>query len=136
MSKRLFELILAIKYRCQGNEEQIQEEMGLSQAEFNGLIVLDEDRVMSGCAFATGMGLSPSRGSRVLSKLVTNGYVKARPSTKDRRAVVVSLTPKGRRTRRRMTERMAACEDRIRRRLDEKKLQQVTHALELLEAAL
>ncbi len=136
MGKRLFELILAIKYRCQGNEEQIQEELGLSQAEFNGLIVLDEDQEISGCAFAAGMGLSPSRGSRVLNKLVTHGYVKAKPSAEDRRAVLVSLTAKGRRTRRRISERMAACEERLRRRLDEEKLQKVTYALELLEAAL
>jgi DNA-binding MarR family transcriptional regulator len=136
MSKRLFELILGIKYRCQGNEEQIQAELGLSQAEFNGLIVLDEDQEMSGCSFAAGMGLSPSRGSRVLNKLVTHGYVKSKPSAQDRRAVLVSLTAKGRRTRRRISERMAACEERLRDRLDEKALKQVTHALELLEAAL
>ena len=135
MSKRLFELILGIKYRCQGNEEQIQEELGLSQAEFNGLIVLAEDQEMSGCSFAASMGLSPSRGSRVLNKLVTNGYVEAKSSAEDRRAVLVSLTAKGRRFRRRISERMAACEDRIRRRLGQKKLKQVTHALELLEAA-
>lgn len=136
MSKRLFELILAIRYTCQSNEEQIQEELGLSQAEFNGLIVLDEGEEMSGCAFAARMGLSPSRGSRVLNKLVTNGYVKTQTSTQDRRAVLVSLTTKGRRTKRRISERMAACEERLRRRLDEKKLQQVTRALEMLEAAL
>jgi len=136
MSKRLFELILAIRYTCQSNEEQIQEELGLSQAEFNGLIVLDEGEEMSGCAFAARMGLSPSRGSRVLNKLVTNGYVKTQASTQDRRAVLVSLTAKGRRTRRRISERMAACEERLHRRLDEKKLRQVTRALELLEAAL
>jgi len=129
-------LILAIKYRCQRNEEQIQKELGLSQAEFNGLIVLDEGREMSGCAFAAGMGLSASRGSRVLSKLVSDGYVKADVSKDDRRAVSISLTAKGRKAKRQINDSMAACEKRLSNRLDRRSLQQVTQALELLNAAL
>jgi hypothetical protein len=73
MSRRFFELILAVKRKCQRNEEEIQEELGLSQAEFNALIVLEEGR-RSGCAFER-MAVA-SRGSRVLDPLVTDGYVK------------------------------------------------------------
>jgi len=136
MSRRLFELILAIKRKCQCNEEQIQTELGLSQAEFNGLIVLDEERELLGCEFARQMGLSASRGSRVLNTLVTHGYVRTQFSPEDRRAIRVSLTGKGRRMRAKIADRMERCEKRIIEHLDDRGRRQVVQALELLETAL
>lgn len=136
MSRRLFELILAIKRKCQCNEEQIQAELGLSQAEFNGLIVLDEERELLGCEFARQMGLSPSRGSRVLNALVTHGYVRTPFSPEDRRAIRVTLTGKGRRMKAKIADRMASCEKRIIDHLDTRGRRQVVQALELLETAL
>jgi DNA-binding MarR family transcriptional regulator len=133
---RIFPLILALKWRCQCCEEQIQAKLGLSRAQFHGLIVLDDSQEISGCVFAARMGLSPSRGSRVLSKLLEDGYVKANVSKEDRRTILVSLTAKGRRTRQRINSSMAACEKRVADRLDRNDLQQVTHALELLNATL
>ena len=50
MGGRLFQLILAIKCKCQSREEQIQAELGLSPAEFNGLMALEADQKTSGCA--------------------------------------------------------------------------------------
>jgi MarR family transcriptional regulator, organic hydroperoxide resistance regulator len=136
MGERLFELILAVKRKCQGNEEQIQEELGLSQAEFNALIVLDSQKEGSGCEFATRMALSPSRGSRVLNKLVTDGYVKVVAGLSDRREIAISLTPEGRQVREQIIGRMEACESRICAGLDRASVDQVRHALELLEAVL
>jgi MarR family transcriptional regulator, organic hydroperoxide resistance regulator len=136
MSGRLFELILAVKRRCQGNEEAIQRELGLSQAEFHALVVLDEGQELSGCEFARRMALSPSRGSRVLNKLVSDGYAKALPGPTDRRAVTISLTPEGRAVKQQIIGRMEACESRISTALDQMSVEQIRHALELLEAVL
>lgn len=136
MGGRLFELILAVKRKCQRNEEQIQEELGLSQAQFNALIVLDEGQEISGCEFAKRMVLSPSRGSRVLNTLVTGGYVKVLPGPADRRAILISLTLEGREIKQRIIGRMAACENRISGGLDPTSVAQVKHALELLETVL
>jgi len=136
MGRRLFELILAVKRKCQGNEEQIQAELGLSQAHFNGLIVLEEKQEITGSEFAERMALSPSRGSRVLNTLVLDGYVKTHSRPGDRRSIMVCLTPKGRRTKQRIVGRMQACENRISTSLDHKGLGRVMHALELLEATL
>jgi len=136
MSGRLFELILAVKRRCQGNEEQIQRELGLSQAEFNALIVLDDGQQVSGCEFAERMALSPSRGSRVLNKLAAGGYVEVLTGPTDRRAIVISLTPKGRAVKEQIIGRMEACESRISAAFDQTSIEQVRHALELLEAVL
>jgi len=136
MSRRLFELILAIKRKCQCNEEQIQAELGLSPAEFHGLLTLEDDEAVLGCEFAGRMGLSPSRGSRVLSTMVTHGYVKTESRPDDRRAIRVSLTGRGRRMKARIADRMTTCEKRIIDNLDHQGRAQVTQALELLEAVL
>jgi len=136
MNRHLFELILAIKRKCQCNEEQIQSELGLSQAAFNGLIVLDERQGILGGEFARRMGLSPSRGSRVLEMLVDEGYAKAQASSTDRRAILVSLTSRGRRMKTRIVDRMQSCEKRLRGDLDDTRLGQLTEALEWLATAL
>ncbi|UCD50558.1 MAG: MarR family transcriptional regulator [Phycisphaerales bacterium] len=136
MSRRLFELILAIKRKCQCNEEQIQAELGLSPAQFHGLMVLGDDEEVLGCEFAGRMGLSRSRGSRVLNTLVTHGYVKTQAQPEDRRAIRVSLTGRGRRMKARITDRMTTCEKRIIDNLDHRGRAQVAQALELLEAVL
>jgi DNA-binding MarR family transcriptional regulator len=136
MGRRLFELILAVKRKCQGNEEQIQGELGLSQAQFHGLIVLDEEQEITGLEFAERMALSPSRGSRVLNTLVVDGYVKTRARPGDRRSIVAALTSRGRRTKQRIARGMQACESRVRRSLDRERFGRVMHALELLEATL
>ncbi len=136
MSRCLFEVILAVKRKCQSNEEQIQEELGLSQAEFQGLLVLAGAAEMTGCEFARRMGLSPSRASRVLDKLVIDGYATRRSDAADRRTIQVCLTAQGRRMSRRTMGRMRACEDRICGNLDEAEVRQVRRALELLESVL
>ncbi len=136
MSRRFFELILALKRKCQRNEDQIQEQLGLSQAEFNALIVLDDGQEVSGCAFAERMALSPSRGSRVLDLLGRDGYVKTAPGSADRRAIVISLTPKGKRAKQRIVDHMEACERRICSDLDERTVRRIKDALESLETVL
>jgi len=136
MNRCFFELILAIKRKCQCNEERIRREVGLSQAQFNGLLALDSGREVSGCQFAEGMGLSPSRGSRVLNALVVAGYVKTRVSPDDRRTVLISLTAGGRQMREKIMRCAATCEDRIRDGLEEAELGRVRESLELLEAVL
>jgi MarR family transcriptional regulator, organic hydroperoxide resistance regulator len=136
MGRRFFEMILAVKRKCQRSEELIQKELGLSHAEFNALIVLDDGQEVSGCAFAERMALSPSRGSRVLNKLVTDGYVRVVPGATDRRAIVISLTPEGRLIRQRIIGHMEACESRLCGSLDQASVEQIKRALELLEAIL
>ena len=136
MSRCLFEVILAVKWKCQSNEEQIREELGLSQAEFNGLLVLAGGEEMTGCEFARRMGLSPSRASRVLDRLVIGGYAARRSDVEDRRAIQVCLTARGRRMSRRTMDRMRVCEDRIYGQLDGAEVRQVRRALEVLETVL
>ncbi len=136
MSRCLFEVILAVQRKCQSNEEQIQAQLGLSEAEFHGLLVLAGAREMPGCEFARRMGLSPSRASRVLDRLVSEGYATRRADARDRRTIQVSLTAKGKQAKRRAADLMKACEDRICGNLDKAAIEQVRQVLELLESVL
>ncbi|HPC95171.1 MAG TPA: MarR family transcriptional regulator [Sedimentisphaerales bacterium] len=136
MSRQLFELILAIKRRCQCNEEQIRTQLGLTAAQFYGLIVLEEGSSIPGGEFARRMGLSPSRGSRVLNSLVRSGFVVTRDCPCDRRTMEVSLTSKGKRMKNCIADRMKACESRVRDRLDDSGVRRIRESLELLETAL
>lgn len=134
--RNLFELILSIKRKCQANEDRIQEEIGISQAEFNGLLVLNPDEALPGAEFAQRMGLSASRGSRVLTKLMNSGYVHSEFKPGDRRSVSISLTDNGETMKSRIFNRMQECETRICSGMDECKIDQIREALELLEQAL
>jgi len=136
MSRRLFELILAIKRKCQCSEEKIQTQLGLTAAQFHSLIVLEEGVEIPGAEFARRMGLSPSRGSRVLNSLVTSGFVATRDRPDDRRTMEISLTSKGKRMKHRIADRMKACESRVCDRLDGSGVKRIREALELLETAL
>ncbi len=134
--KNLFELILSIKRKCQANEDRIQQEMGISQAEFNGLLVLNPDESVPGAEFAQRMGLSPSRGSRVLTKLMKSGYVNSEFKPDDRRSVSIRLTQNGIKMKNQIYNRMQACETRICSGIDHCKIDQIREALVLLEQAL
>jgi len=113
MSRKLFELILSIKRKCVSNEEKIQHELNLSQAEFNGLLALKPEEPISGNAFADRLSLSPSRGSRVLNKLTTKGYVQTTFIPTDRRSVSISLSSSGLQMKNEIEKKMEACEKRI-----------------------
>lgn len=136
MSRCFFELILAIKRKCQCNEGQIREALGLSQAEFNGLVALEGGQEVLGCELAERMGLSASRSSRVLNALVVAGYVKTRISPEDRRTILISLTARGRQMREKVLSCAAACEDRILAGLNSVKIGQIRESLEFLETVL
>lgn len=134
--RQLFELILSVKRKCQAREDIIQYDLGISQAEFNGLIVLNENEEIQGGQFAERMGLSPSRSSRVLNKLNIKGYVHTAYKPEDRRSVFITLTADGTALRRQLFMRMQECESRICSDLDECRIGEIKNALMLLEQAL
>jgi len=136
MKKSLFELILSIKRKCQTNEETIQNELGITQAELNGLLVLNKEEKIPANHFAARMNLSPSRGSRVLNKLVTSGYVKTHFIPEDRRSLLIALTSEGIGMKTNILDRMAACEEKICQKIDSNRIDEIRASLELLAEAL
>jgi len=69
---------------------------GVSLAQFHALEPL-LDGAMSVGQVADAAGIAPPTATRVLDGLVGRGFVDRAPDRDDRRAVIVSLTPAGRR---------------------------------------
>ncbi|NQT25374.1 MarR family transcriptional regulator [candidate division KSB1 bacterium] len=136
MSMQLFELILAIKRKCQSSEYQIQKDLGLSPAIFGALLVLQPDETILVNELAERMALSPSRSSRVLTKLMEKKYVNAKFKPDDRRSVEIILTASGKKTKSAIIKRMQECETRICSNLEDCQIDEIKSSLELLLKAL
>ena len=89
--ERLFDLIEQLKSRCVKNELIIMEEANISLAEYNGISALDPEERVCGNDLSRKMNLSPSRASRVIDKLVKNGYLLREGDAADRRRCTISF---------------------------------------------
>ena len=136
MERRLFELILSVKRKCQANEDKIQNELELTPGEFNGLLSLFPGDRIAGGELSTRMGLSASRGSRVLTNMMKKGFVDTEIDPENRRTIFVSLTPVGQEMKKRIEARMETCETRICSHFEECQIDQIKDSLLMLEEAL
>jgi DNA-binding MarR family transcriptional regulator len=136
MRQTLFTLILSIKRKCAANEMRIQDELHLTHAEFNGLLVMTDGESFPSGTFSSRMGLSPSRGSRVLSRLRQRGWIVMDIDRKDRRCVTVRLSRSGRALQKKIESRMQECEDRMTSHLDMPSLASIRRSLEILETVM
>ena len=136
MNAHLFELVLSIKRKCLSTEEQVQKELDLSPAEFSGLLSIKSRERVSGNVFSERMGLSPSRGSRVLWRLVSRGFIRMEVDAEDRRNIVISLSPQGKNMKKRLNQRMLKCERKILSSLPEEMVDEIKGSLSVLEKAM
>ena len=78
------------------------------------------------------MGLSPSRGSRIIDGLVRKKYLIRTPNSEDRRSFVLSLSPKGTKIKEQIEQERNNCERRIREKLSTEELELIKEGLELV----
>lgn len=117
MPDRIIDLIIGIKGKCLDKEESIRLEYDLSPAEYKGLLAMQPGEPCNCNALSKNMGLSVSRGSRVVEKLIKNKYIEQKISNEDRRNVVLKLAPKGTRVRKKIEATLNECERTIQKRL-------------------
>lgn len=113
MNKSVINLIFDLKYSCMAKEEKIIRDLNLSPAEYRGILAIVPGSEAQCNILAKKMGLSVSRGSRVINKLINNGYLKEIKSGVDQRVMKVGLTPKGIRTQRKIHNLLEDCEQVI-----------------------
>lgn len=80
---------------CSEKESQLSEKLGLIHAELRCLYNLKPGEIVNNKTVAARMNLSTSRLTRIMDGLVTKGYVSRDIDPKMRRAVCITLTPKG-----------------------------------------
>lgn len=132
----LMELVLQLERCCETQLDGILARAGLSPSEFTCIRALPVGESVASGALAARMGLSPSRGSRVVERLVRGGMLTRTSSDADRRVSMLALSERGRRLRAEVEDCLAACEEQLRRRLDHDERAAVERGLGLAIRAL
>lgn len=99
-AQRMADLTFALLEHCQMKRERMADALGLTVAEFKLFLATHEDNDIASGELARRMEISNSRLTRILDGLVRKKFATRDTSGPDRRVMVVSLTPEGRRIRR------------------------------------
>lgn len=110
----LLDLLEAVQNKCDSAAESMRRSLGISPAEFRGLHVISPDEELTCQEFSMRMGLSLSRGSRVIDQLTRRGLLIRRSCSTDRRCKSLRLSQKGVLNRRKITQQRWECEEHLR----------------------
>jgi DNA-binding MarR family transcriptional regulator len=132
MNKSIIDLIIELKKSCMEDEEHIRTICNISFAEYKGIMGIDIEESITCNALSKKMGLSPSRGSRIIDNLVRKGYLLRMVNPADRRSFVVSLSFKGAKIRKQIKQERNNCEKRIIKSFSEKEVGLIKEGLELI----
>ena len=111
--KDILGLVYEMKKKCADIDNKLMEQLHLSQSELLFFGSLDQCISISSPELAKNMGLSPSRISRVIEKLVVDGYLDRNVDKTDRRAITLCLTESGKKIRDEIDKNRQECEGRL-----------------------
>jgi len=129
MHTKVINMIFELKAGCLAHEDSIREKFDLSPAEFRCLVTLAPKVIMPCNTLAKKMGLSVSRGSRVVEKMMRNGYLKEVKIEGDRRVVNITLSIKGIKIRDSIEGMLEDCENRILKKISKKEIETLDNLL-------
>jgi len=132
MEKSIVDLILQLKRGCMNDEEQIRTICKVSLAEYKGIMVIRAGEKITCNIISKKMGLSPSRGSRIIDNLVKKGYLLRMVKPGDRRSFVISLSSQGVKLKNQIEQERKNCERRIRKKFSEREVELIKEGLELI----
>ena len=110
---KLSSILGEIAQRLRDRENRIRRRFGLTEAEFRGMLCMAEGEKITGQEFSRRLGLSESRGSRVVERLSAGRYVERVDCDADRRCKNIWLTDKGKDTRLKIAEELDFIEKRL-----------------------
>jgi len=132
MEKNLIDLIIELKKDCTTDEEQIRTLCNVSLAEYKAIMEISTTERITCNVLSKKMGLSPSRGSRIIDGLVRKKYLIRTTNPEDRRSFVLSLSSKGAKIRKQIEQERNNCEYRIRKNLSAREVKIIKKGLELI----
>ncbi len=132
----LIDTILDIGRECLLQRQGMSFEADVSQVDFAVIDVLKKGEKTSCKELAESMGLSTSRCSRIIDRLLQKGYVARNQSADDRRAVEVSLTEKGLVLKKNIGKLKKQCEKRILGVMDPEEIKIVEQGITILRRSL
>lgn len=113
MGSEILGLVFEMKKKCAAIDNQLMEQLHLSQSELLFFNSLDQCIGVSSPELAKNMDLSPSRISRVIEKLVVDGYLDRNTDKSDRRAITLCLTDEGKKVKAEIEKSRNECETRL-----------------------
>ncbi|MFW6180230.1 MAG: MarR family winged helix-turn-helix transcriptional regulator [Spirochaetota bacterium] len=129
---RVIDYVFTLKKLCAVEEAAIVEELGLNASEIHCLETIDPEHPLGTGLLSRFMRLSPSRGGRIVERLIERGLLERKPYPYDRRYSMVHLTERGREVRERVEQMKRRCEERITGCMTEEHIGLVRRGLELL----
>ena len=111
VAEKMIDILGEIGRGILARENEIRIGLGLSEAEYKGFLCLGEEEKINCQEFSRRMGLSVSRGSRVVDLLCRNKYIERVDCDADRRCKNIWLTGKGKNVRRVLMQKIQNIED-------------------------
>lgn len=112
-SSGIMGLVYEMKKKCVQVDQRLMDDLNISQSELLFFSALNDCQGISSPELAKNMGLSLSRISRIVDKLVVNGYLDRNTDATDRRAITLCLTDKGKVVRHKIDAVRNECEARL-----------------------
>lgn len=113
----IFDLIFQLEKKYQQEKDLFIETMNISQAEYNLFICLKNCDHFNSYSIADKMNLSLSRVSRIIDKMVKNNYLTRKVNKKDRRAIDIAITEKGKMVTKKITDFIISKSSEIEKKL-------------------
>jgi len=135
MEKNLVDLIIELKKGCMEDEKQIRTLCKVSLAEYKAILEIKTTEIITCNVLSEKMGLSVSRGSRIIDSLVRKGYLLRMENPEDRRSFVLSLSSKGTEIKKQIEQERNNYEYRIRKNLSVREVKLIKEGLELITKA-
>ena len=136
LNNRIIDIVIMLKNGCIQREDSIREEFSVSPAEYRAILAILPGEKTTGGSLSKKMGLSISRGSRIIEKLMSKEYIKQVPTDKDRRCLMLMLTEKGIKLRKKIDNLLDKCEDEIKSRIPEVEMNDIINSLQKLTSIL
>ncbi len=128
--EKIVDMIYRLKSKCVSSDLEIMKKHELSPAEYNGIAAINAGEKVSGLDVAERMDLSPSRASRVIDRMVNNGYLIRKEDPVDRRRCTIYLAKKGISVKKKIDKIKTDCEKSIRNQLTDDELKVFTQSLQ------
>lgn len=125
MDKNILELLYELKKKCIINDDAFMSKADLTQAEYHFFIAISTCDEINSNIIAKNMGLSLSRISRVIDKLVNKKYLTRKTDSSDRRAIKLALTEEGKKLKNEIEDYRKDCELRIIKNVSDKELETI-----------
>ena len=109
--EKLIDILGEIGKGVLAHENKIRAKLGLSEAEYNGILCIEHEEKITCQEFSKRMDLSVSRGSRVVDRLCAKKFIERVDCDSDRRCKNIWLTSDGSAIRQKIGEEIRNFEE-------------------------